>query len=311
MPFLRSLSGGVRRRRGLVGLASASLLLAVMLGGVAYAAISEFDPPSGAVTPGSSTSTDFTLTPPTVLGLDGVSCLLATVSPNPGQFTVVFEGLGGGALPPNCALGETPVEMTVTAQPSATPGDHAVTIQETTTGGTLIGSAIWPFTVGATTTTSSTSSTTTTSTPAGTSTTTSSSTTSQTTGTTQTTTSGGGGSDPGGDGPESSDGGGTDDDGSAADIPGDPGQQERNGYVAIAISEAMREGLDGRGFDGVTDGILSPLVIGEILLRALTGTAAAFSIPLLLVTSIGLCLVWRARRVVDDGELGSSARDHL
>jgi hypothetical protein len=97
-----------------------------------------------------------------LLGLTGTSCLLATVAPNPLQFSVVFDGLGLGLLPANCVLGASEVTMTLTAQGTAAPGNYTVTITEVRLGGSLISQRTWPFTV--VTPTTSTSLTTTTST---------------------------------------------------------------------------------------------------------------------------------------------------
>jgi len=134
-----------------------------MFATVAYAAVSTFNPSSGTVSPGGTTGASFTVTPPPLL----TSCITASVSPGPLQFTVVFDGLGLGALPANCAtLEPTDVEMTVTAGANATPGQYEVTITEVALlGGQLIATREWPFEVVAPpTTTSSTTSTSTSST---------------------------------------------------------------------------------------------------------------------------------------------------
>lgn len=157
----RRLDSGARLRRYLVGLAGA--LGAVLIGATAaLAAVSSFSPSSGAVSPGESTTADFTVTPPTVLGVSSTSCISAAVSPNPLQFAVAFDGLGLGTLPANCAVGETDVEMTVTAGQNAAPGNYVVTVTEIELGGELVGTRQWPFTVLAPPTTTTTTTTTTT-----------------------------------------------------------------------------------------------------------------------------------------------------
>lgn len=136
--------------------AAATLATVLLLTGVAYGNVSALSPSSGVVPPGDSKSSDFTLTPPSLLLGLGTSCILASVSPNPHHFTVTFDGLGLELLPANCALGATPVTMTVRAHASAAPGNYSVTITEIeplNLGGDLITTQVWPFVVLAPTTT--------------------------------------------------------------------------------------------------------------------------------------------------------------
>lgn len=176
----RAPKSGTGTRLGSVGRLIGATLATFALATTVYAEMTPIEPDHGTVSPGDSTSAHFVLEPPPdpLLGIPLASCVLASVSPNPGKFSVTFDGLGLGLLPANCsALGSSDVEVTVEAGASAEPGDYTLTITEVLHGlGDLVSTRDWSFTVEgtSTTTTSSTttSSTTTTSTSSTTSTTT-------------------------------------------------------------------------------------------------------------------------------------------
>jgi hypothetical protein len=314
------------------------LLLMTVVCGAALAAVNEdgFDPSSGEVVPGGSTQTNFTVIPaPTVVSIPGVtlpgtSCLVATVSPNPAQFTVSFDLPGA-----TCVVGPTDLTMTVVAMGSASPGNYIVTIRETglSLGGNLIGTYEWPFVVLGATTTTTTSptgttttvpgatttvpgSTSTTSSPNSTTSTTLSSTTSSTTPSVAPTTTvtiisdqlgapGKPGSADAGSGrsdradPKMS---GTDPDAGRQAGPGVAnGEGAAPALENIAFSENLRSNL-GALPEPVSDLALSPLVIAEVLFRALADNLLGFLIPLVLAAVIVVFLVWRRRRKMEDGD---------
>lgn len=265
------------------------------------------------------------MTPPSLPLGPGTSCLAATVSPNPGQFTVSFD------VP--CVVGSTDVTMTVAAMGTASPGNYVVTVRETelSVGGNLIGSYQWPFVVlGAPSTTSSTTTTTvpatttttsatstTTSTPYGSTSTTLVSTTTSTlyvvtptttdrAGSTNTSTPGGPGSTGGGNGAHKDPDVGPQ---TATGVTGEPKDQPV-GLKNIAFSESLRSNL-GALPEPVGDLALSPLVIAEILFRAMAENLFGFLVPLLLATVIVLIVVRRQRKGVADGDADLSHQDAL
>lgn len=323
----RRTTSGARwwRSRPLAAGLAGTVLSALALSGTASAAVSGFNPSSGAVAPGGTTTVDFVLQPPTVppLGLPGTSCVVGVVSSNPGQFTITFDGLGLNALPADCGLGVTDVRMDVTAAAGAPPGQYSVTITEATVGGSFISETSWPFTVTAPPTTSTT---TTTAPPTTTSTTPSSpTTTSPTTGTTSggagpggtpTTQGPGGPGDPsddgtpgatgpspgatGGSGDPGTDGG---DDGAGSVVEG-AGIAVPGGYGGVIVAESVRDALGAALPSPLADAATSPLVIGELLLRSLLDVIAEYLLPLLVAIGLGVGLVWQLKKDMSHSDIG-------
>jgi hypothetical protein len=233
--------------------------------------------------------------------------------------------------------------MTVTATTGTSPGSYIVTVTETEllVGGDLFGTYEWPLTITSPTTTTTTTITTTTTTtttpttstttpgPGGTSPTT---TVGSTTPSGPTTTAAGPGpaittpvgapdettstSTPG------SAGGGTGDDEdddvvfvvSAPDetdgdlIGVDPdlltaNEAEPAAYARLAFSDRLRNELEGAIPSVISDVVLSPLVIGEILFRSLMEHARGFLLPLILATLVAMGFVWKMRTEIDVDEL--------
>lgn len=82
------------------------------------------------------------------------------------------------------------------------------------------------------------------------------------------------------------------------------------GLKNIAFSESLRSNL-GALPEPVGDLALSPLVIAEILFRAMAENLFGFLVPLLLATVIVLIVVRRQRKGVADGDADLSHQDAL
>lgn len=325
---------GHTSRRYLVKLVVATLAT-FLLATAAYAALSSISPSRGTVAPGESTTATFQVSPSLL------SCVVANVSPNPGnQIAVSFDA--AGLDPANCTAlgGDLEVEMTVTAKPEAKPGDYIVTINEVALlGGSLLDSLTWPFTVLAPATTTTTTSTTTTTTTAPTTTTTAPPTTTSTqsatttstrpsatttsspvtttstaTATTESTTSATGStatpstdqSPPSEESPDDEQvvAAGAPDDNLPYDrYPSESGDAVARPQSRTALSDQLRSQISGAVPLTVADAVLSPLVITEFLFGALLDGAKALAIPLVISTLVGLWMVLRMREEVDDDEL--------
>jgi hypothetical protein len=311
---------------------------ALTLAGVAHAAVSAFDPDNGQMAPGGSTSATFEVTPPGLLGF-GFSCLIGSAAPtaNPllptPSISVSFDAPCGSFRE---------VEMTVAATAGTSPGSYIVTVTETEllVDGDLLGTYEWPLTItGPTTTTTTTTTTTstTTTTPA------SSTTTPGPGGTSPTTTAGSTipsgptttavGSGPAitapGDAPEAttststprpSEGGLGDDDDDVVFVVSAPDETDGDligldpdlvtaiegepaSYTRLAFSDRLRSELEGNIPSVISDAVLSPLVIGEILFRSLLEHARGFLLPLILATLVAMWFVWKMRAEIDVDEL--------
>lgn len=332
-----------RFRLGLLGGLIGGMVTSVVVATTAFAAISGFNPSSGAMTPGGSAQTNFTVNTPIL------SCITATV---PLGFSVSMTGLGVGLGPlqANCVLGGGQVGMTVTASQNATPGNYTVTITEVEArliGGDLINTYEWPFTVTAppTTTSSSTSSTTSTTSTSTTSTSSTTSSTSTTVTTTPTTATPStapaySGATPSTTAPpttttrptsttetttslpsestlpdETNETDDSDDsDPVATPSPGAifPGEGSGSGMAIVAesessslvsISDRLRDRLVGALPLTVAEAVLSPLVIAEFLFRSVLSSALGYLIPLIAAGIVGGWMVWRMRREVTGDEL--------
>ncbi|MGH8915738.1 MAG: hypothetical protein ACRDZM_14630 [Acidimicrobiia bacterium] len=307
------------------------------LAGVAHATLSSFDPSRGQVAPGGSTTATFDVTPPGLVGL-GVSCIVGSAAPTSSPslptlgISVSFDQVCGTSRE---------AEMTVAASASVSPGSYIVTITETEllVDGNLLGTYQWPLTVTGGTTTTSTPSTTTTDSP--TSTTASTSGSPSTTPSPPPTTIEEGPRPPGtspslgagGTSPPANQGPGTsttvedsadpvdDDDDLVFAIPSPtPGggagagstlddvtatEEGRAVFASIAYSDRLRQALEESLPSMLTEVVLSPLVIGEVLVRSLVENVVAFLIPLALAMSLARLLVRRMRV-----EIGADEFEH-
>ena len=314
--MFRRLEGGARTRAR--SLAAAAGVIAILaLAGAAHATLSSFDPDRGRVAPGESATATFDVTPPGLLGL-GVSCVVGSAalasSPNLPtlSISVSFDQPCGASRK---------VEMTVAASASTSPGSYIVTITETEmlVDGNLLGTYQWSLTV--------TGDTTTTSTPGGTTSTSGSPPTTQPSAPPTTIeegpappetspSSGGTGSTPPADpGPgtstavvDSADPD-DDDDGFVFAVPSpSPGggagvgstfaeltaaEEGRAVFGSIAYSDRLRRALEGSLPSMLTGVVLSPLVIGEVLVRSLLENVVGFLIPLALAMSMARLFVRR------------------
>ncbi len=283
------------------------------LAGAAHATLSSFDPGSGQVAPGGSTTARFDVTPPGLVGL-GVSCVVGSAAPAstpnlpaPG-ISVSFDQACGTSRE---------VEMTVAASASTSPGSYVVTIIETEllVDGNLLGTYQWLLTVTGGTTTTTTPGTTTS--------------TSGSPATTQqpappTTIEGGPtppGTTPTSEGTGSSppaDPGDVDDGLVVAVPPPSPGrgagvgstfdevtaaEEVRPVFASIAYSDRLRRALEGSLPSMLTQVVLSPLVIGEVLVRSLVENVLALLLTLALAIYMARLLVRRMRMEVGGGEL--------
>ena len=278
---------------------------------VAHAAISSIQPASGETTPGGSVLATVTVDS----GILSPTCL--TAPDDPANFVVTFDG-----LPSICGTGTWFSTMEVSVSSLTAPDEYTIMVQEIDLLGSLLESHPWPLTVTApattttllpdptlptitlfptTTTTTLRASTTTTTTlapggsitddpdpsPVVTSTTTiatGSGATGQETGTTSPTGL-----------PGSTASSGPDDESAlAASRPRELGENEP--FSEIAISSGLIEVADRALPPVFAQAVLSPIILLEVLLRALGRTTAGLIIPLALTAALGLGLTRRLRR---------------
>lgn len=243
------------------------------------------------------------------------TCLTA-VSDDLVNIAVTFDGLAT-----SCGNSRA-VVMEVSVAGAVEPGEYTITIEEVDLGGSLVNTYQWPLTVlsaGTTTTTTSTTSSTTTTTSSTTTTTaTDSTTTSSTTTTSTVASSTSSTSRSTGDTPTDGDGeaGAT----STSSLPGSPddstttatkgselatgpgrsGALDATGadvdsFSDIAFSSGLVE-VVGRALPPVfAEGIVSPLVIFEVLVRSLGRTVWGLLLPVGVTTLLGFGLMWRLR----------------
>jgi hypothetical protein len=267
---------------------------------VAHAAVSSIQPASGETTPGGSVSATVTVDSGIL-----VTCLTAT-SDDPLNITVAFDG-----TPTSCGTGTWLADMEVQVSSLAAPGLYTITVQEIDWLGTLLQSHPWPLTVNPpATTTTLFPDPTITILPTTTTTTTLPATT--TTPVNTTTTSAASNAQPSDDresgsaieptttsGPaESTSSSLSDDDGEAA------GQISRVGeekpFSEIAVSSGLIEIADRALPPVFAQAVISPLVILEVLLRALARTSGGLILPLALTVALGFGLARRLRRDAEE-----------
>ena len=287
------------------------------LAAVAHAAISAIQPTSGETSPGGTVSATVTVDS----GILSPTCL--TAPDDLANFVVTFDD-----LPSICGTGTWFSTMEVSVSSLTAPGKYIIMVQEIDPLGSLLESHPWPLTVTApattttllpdptlptvtlvptttttTTTTTITTRTTTTlaiggsntddsdSSPVATSTTTvaaGSGTTARETGMTSP-----------GVSPGSTASSGPDDESAlAASRPREVGENEP--FSEIAISSGLIE-VAHRALPPVfAQAVLSPIILLEVLLRALGRTTAGLIIPLALTAALGLGLARRLRRDAED-----------
>lgn len=300
-PGIDSSVGRASPKRGSGGLLIASTAILLALAAVAHASVSSISPASGETMPGGTATA-------TIRVDSGIltTCLTATSS-NPATVIVTLDGLATV-----CGTGTWSSNMEVTVSSLATPGSYTVTVSEVDLLGSLLQSHIWPLNVVApATTTTLLPDPTITLLPASTTTTTiAAATTTPTVATTLTPTttsapntvpeepaddqSAGGSSGPttSSTRPEpaaSGEGGAV-----AAGRPSEV--RDREPFSEIAVSSGLIDLVDRALPPVFAQAVASPLVILEVLLRALGRTTAGLVVPLALTVALALGLARRLRR---------------
>lgn len=273
---------------------------------VAFAAVSAIEPSSGEADPGETVTATISVDP-TLLSV----CLTGS-SDDPLNIAVTFvPACDGGGL----FADPWESEMRVSVAAATAPGDHTVTVVDLDIGGLIYQ---WPLTVtgppSTTTTTSSstssTSSTTTTSTSAG-KTTTSRGPIITTTSSVPPTTSDEDDSVAAPSGPSESDGGSggigaPGSDPSAAPAGGsDEATAATSTFSEVALSSGLIETVGRSVSPVVAEALFSPLVVAEVLLRALGRTMADLMLPLILMVLLGAWMFWRLRPHDEEWEVDS------